>query len=146
MTPFDTRMSQNTLKKAVFWVHQLQDIHVALLFQCPIRTDSLSYLQMEDIVPDVLNDRQERVCSQTVIDCAWANCMVRLVCDVINYCFGEDERTVDTWTALHSKVGRWHAQKPATFKPYCQTPRSLKQKRVFPQIWLASDHHGMSVS
>lgn len=86
----------------------------------------------------------DRPCSsQNAIDCAWANRMVSLTCDIINYCFDEDEKSVDEWLILGAKLERWNVEKPVTFRPFCERERDIGRKRVFPEIWLASDCHGM---
>ncbi|KIW29810.1 uncharacterized protein PV07_05597 [Cladophialophora immunda] len=132
---------EESLMRAAFWVHLRQDIHVALLLKCPIRSDFEPCLRKDEILSSLEKEVQGQGVSQTAIDCAWGNRMVSLLCDVINYCFQEGERTLETWTLLWVDVERWCFEKPPSFKPYCERERDPSRNRVFPEIWLTCDWH-----
>lgn len=128
--------------RAAFWVHLRQDIHVALLLQCPIRTDFEPCLRREEIIVSLEKEANGQRVSQTAIDCAWGNRMVTILCNVINYCFQKGERLIEPWTALWVDVERWSFERPSSFNPFCVRERDPSRNRTFPEIWLTSDCHG----
>ena len=143
------------MKQAAFWVHMRQDIHVALMLECPISVDFPLYVQTLAVVMEITQQdtaahrEQEAYMSlktqhgyKARAECAWSNKVIGLVCDVVNYCFGEADPTVEDWSTLLLKLERWNLEKPRTFVPFFERGHDNAQKRPFPDIYLSSDWHG----
>jgi hypothetical protein len=145
--------ADGSLKRAAFWVHVREDIHVALLLRCPIKIDyTLFHQNIEATAELTREDLMQRQAGtnlasssypRPVIECAWSNQMIGLTCDVINYCFGpREDKTVETWATLLAKAERWNLQKPPTFEPFHEQDPEKEQNQIFPRIWLSCDWHG----
>ncbi|RFU30276.1 hypothetical protein B7463_g6069, partial [Scytalidium lignicola] len=147
---------EGSLKRAAFWVHVREDIHVALFLRCPIKIDYMLFQQNIEAVAQLTNaDLIERQggsssastkTSRPTIECAWSNQMIGLTCDVINFCFGpEQDKTVDAWATLLAKAERWNLEKPATFAPFHEQDAKPEENQVFLRISLSCDWHVMGL-
>ncbi|RFU31981.1 hypothetical protein B7463_g4375, partial [Scytalidium lignicola] len=66
--------SEVAVGRAAFWIHLRQDIHIALLLQCYIRTDYCPCLSREEMLADL----DKTLSSPSAIDCACANRMANV--------------------------------------------------------------------
>jgi hypothetical protein len=143
------------MKQAAFWIHMRQDIHVALILECPISVDFPLYIQTLAVVTEITEldntaQREQESHSSFKIqhghkastECAWSNKVIGLMCDVVNYCFKEAEWTVDDWSTLLLKLERWNLEKPSSFVPFFERGYNIAENRSFPEIYLSSDWHG----
>lgn len=169
MEPWNAYSNKACLKRAAFWVHLRQDIHVALMLGCPVRVEHTLYEQTvafairatEDDFqtrmashsqPEGLQQPQHQHFPRTAdgceercgnrADCAWANRMVGLACRVINYCFGSSTQTIKEWTSLLVELESWNLRKPDTFRPFFEQAPDPANGRPFPIVHLQNDWHG----
>ncbi|KAF7193810.1 hypothetical protein HII31_04879 [Pseudocercospora fuligena] len=128
------------LGRASFWVHLRQDLHLALLLQVPVKTDYPPCLQREKMLEHIeLLMNGQLQADQASINCAWAQRVVILLLDVINYCFQKGSRNLHTWLHLGNQLDHWRFAKPVLFNPYYERKADLSQGRIFPEVWIASN-------
>lgn len=138
--PSEATSEQMDLGRAAFWVHLRQDVHVALLLQVPINTDYPPCLNRQRIMEslDRITDGETTV-RQDTLDCAWANRMVLLLLDVINYSFQPGARSLQDWVGLRGRLDHWSMAKPRNFQSYYERSPDPSDGRVFPDIWILLD-------
>ncbi|CAI4215969.1 unnamed protein product [Parascedosporium putredinis] len=143
---------EGSLKRAAFWVHIREDIHVALFLRWPIKIDCPLFQQnlkaIKDLTKANLAERRTSLeppglrLPRPDIECAWSNHIIGLTCHVINFCFGPEQgKSVETWAVLLSQVECWNLEKPDTFAPFHEHDAEPEQNQVFPTILLSCDWH-----
>ncbi|KIW28137.1 uncharacterized protein PV07_07819 [Cladophialophora immunda] len=153
-TPWNAYATQASLKQAAFWVHLRQDIHVALLLECPVNVDYTLYTQTVAVAQTITErgtvdwnaDRGHEqdgsaATSAIVVECAWANRIVGIALNVVNYCYSDSEKTVDQWATLLVSLERWNIEKPPSFSPFFECKPATSTGEGFPHIYLMSDWH-----
>ncbi len=111
------------LRQAAFWVGLGQGIYVAIVNQRSI------VIALDDLNID-------RSC-EPAADHRWSCRMVALCADVIRYCFGEDDRSVNTFQRLSESVEDWNKHKNESFTPIYF--KDTDEGNVFPEIWFRQD-------
>lgn len=76
------------------------------------------------------------------VDCAWTNRLVGLACEVVNYCFGSQQQSIEKWMSLTTRVESWNIQKPLTFEPFFEQSSDISDGHPFPTVHLLNDWHG----
>lgn len=69
--------------------------------------------------------------------------VLALCAEILNFCYEEDAKTLDAWDHLASRTQSWANTKPTSFEPMYREPAQATQPKVFPEIWLLNDSHGM---
>ncbi|KAJ9649400.1 hypothetical protein H2199_000175 [Coniosporium tulheliwenetii] len=111
------------LRQAAFWVGLRQEIYMAFVNQRSI-LPALEHCNIDRSF-DMAND------------CTWANRIVVHCADVLRYCFGDGEHSVNTYNQLSDYCRDWMAYKPASFSPIFY--REASEGELFPEVWLLSD-------
>ncbi len=136
-------------------MHLRQDIHVALLLQCPIDVDHTLYAQTVAVATsiteqDLLQRSLRQGNSSEIadlysgrIECAWANKIVGFALNAVNYCYSKTAKTIDQWGSILVTLERWNIEKPDTFSPFLEVPPDATEGIVFPGIYLATDWQSM---
>lgn len=162
--PWNAYSDKASLKRAAFWIHLRQDIHIALILQCPIHVDHTLYEQTvsvaiqiteEDlaarkVAPDQRGSQQHSPLvgltedrNHARIDCAWTNRLVGLTCRIINYCYQLRAQSTEGWTSLLVELESWNLEKPATFRPFFEMDPDPEGGRPFPTLHFQNDWHGV---
>ncbi|KAH7161005.1 hypothetical protein EDB81DRAFT_783722 [Dactylonectria macrodidyma] len=161
--PWNTYSVNGALKRAAYWIHLRQDIHIALIFECPVRVDNILYDQTvatatEITEKDWMNRNISTICRREQqngsltprpveeicnikVECAWANQLVGLTCRIINYCFDSRSRSVQEWLSLTMALESWNIRKPDAFRPLLEIGPDPANGRPFPAIYLQNDWH-----
>lgn len=161
--PWNAYSDKASLKRAAFWIHLRQDIHVALMLQSPIHVDHTLYEQTVSVAIQITEEdlaarkvaRDRRGSQQhsplvvltedrndARVDCAWANRLVGLTCRIIIYCYDIREQSIEKWTSLLVELESWNFGKPATFQPFFEMAPDPEGGRPFPTLHLQNDWHG----
>lgn len=111
------------LRLAAFWVALRQDIHLAFFESRPVH-------------PNFVLSNLESLIGPREDDCCYAN---RIICHFVaclQYCFGDDERTISGWEDLVRARDQWWQQRPSYFNPIYQ---DQSESLFFPELRYSSD-------
>lgn len=111
------------LRLAAFWVALRQDIHMAYYESRPIHPNFVLSNLDSFMVP-----RENECCYANRIICHFVACL--------QYCFGDEERTVAGWKDLVSARDQWWQQRPSYFNPVYQ---DQSESLFFPELRYTSD-------
>jgi len=163
--PWNAYSNNGSLNRAAFWIHLRQDIHIALVLECPVRVDHALYEQAismairitdEDLMArGAVQSYQNSACRppsltlvearcNTGVECARTNRLVGLTCRIINYCFDSNPQSIENWSSLLAELESWDIGKPNTFLPFFDMAPDPENRRPFPEIHLQNDWHGTS--
>lgn len=120
------------MRQAAFRVVLRQEIVVAFRSQKPVQ------LLREYVEVDRAMNGQD--------DWTLAFHAIVLCAEILNYCYGEQPRTVEEWDEYERRARDWMASRSASFKPLHRIQPRSSVHQVFPEIWLLNDCHGMSSS
>lgn len=116
------------LRQAAFWVFVRQDMYMALYNQRPLMFN----LPEWNVEISFNYDADENT---------WANWMVWIAAEVVDFCFGEHDNRFERWDILNRKSQTWYNCKPASFSPIYYRDRAPEEGRYLPDIWLACPWH-----
>lgn len=117
------------LGEAAAWLCLREDIYVSLVLQQPLRTRLDNY-------------RNSQYFSRSD-DVSWANRMVFLLARILSCAFQSDSViNLASWQQMKEEVESWRLEKPITFDPILSRPRSRKDNRALPEIWMLAPFHG----
>jgi hypothetical protein len=121
LQPYFQAPTAGGIRQAAFWVFVRQDIYMALIHQRPMRCD--------------LDSFHVDVTFVSADDSTWANWAIWILARIVQYCFGQAERTWEKWNALNELMDTWEQCKPDSFTPYYYKERSVEEKQYFPIIF-----------
>lgn len=116
------------LGKAAFWIHQRQDVFNAIINQRLPRTD----LDRSGL------DRSVSVAEPNL----WAKRATCLQAEVVSFCFGADNNSVEKFRHVARRLEEWDLYKPRIFTPVFYQDRDLSQGRFLPDICVLWDCSG----
>jgi hypothetical protein len=119
----------SSIWQATFLVVLRQEIVIAFRTQRPVE------LLREYIEADRSLSRTD--------DWALSFRIIVLCAEILNFCYGEEPKTVTIWDDLAGRTRLWMEAKPASFEPFLHR-RADSESALFPQMWLLNDCHGTS--
>ncbi|KAK9318765.1 hypothetical protein V1517DRAFT_334672 [Lipomyces orientalis] len=121
-------LSPSSMRSAAFIVHLRQDIFVAFM--------------TSTTVPPLPEDCDIDRSLDVADDWVWTLRMIIHTADVVNYCNGDEPKTVANWEALMTYTEKWRELQPISFMPLFYLPEdSTNLDRMFPTIRLLNDCH-----
>lgn len=111
------------LRLAAFWVALRQDIHMAFFESRPIHPNFV----LSNIDP-LMELKEDECCYANRIICHFVACL--------QYCFGDDERTIAGWEDLVRTRDQWWQQRPSYFHPVYE---DQSESLFFPELRYSSD-------
>ena len=122
--------NHDRLREAAFWVYLRQDTQMA---------EKHRRRTMIDLDTCFMRDFEEQ---EPQGDDYWANRMVWIYARIINYCFGDRNRSLDDhWTRLSVQVSQWRRLIPSSFQPLYQSGSNI-DNACFPATWFLCEWHG----
>lgn len=132
----DSEMDSNGLRQACFWTALRQDLHAAFLQQQPVKFPLSRCEAFRHFGP--------------APDATWANRMVVLCADVLEFCYGSDSIDAkvhpgytnrDRWCQLHSYEKSLCTSLPLSFEPMYHREPDTTQGEVFPSLFYLETIH-----
>jgi len=111
------------LGSASFWVGLRQEIYVATIKHQAVQINLEHCLVDRSVLP--------------TNDFSWANRAVIHCADVLNCCFGNEERGVgkQEWDELKEDSERWAHEIPSSFTPIYRRMPEKDRGEAFPEVW-----------
>jgi hypothetical protein len=123
-------ISASSLRAAALLVCLRQEIFLSFMTRVPVQpiTEFCQIDRSLDPAPDSM----------------WALRMIAHTTDVLNFCYGEEPRTLASWKILDRYAETWLSAKPPSFNPIRYIPADPSAGEYFPEVWLLNDCHGKS--
>ncbi|KXL48246.1 MAG: hypothetical protein FE78DRAFT_142388 [Acidomyces sp. 'richmondensis'] len=118
------------LGEAAAWLCLRENLYISLTTQSPINIRLESFLESSVIKR---ND-----------DFAWANKMVLNLAILLSRVFREPNCPEDL-AASELQIAEWNRLKPLSFLPVISKPRSTREGRHFPELWMLAPHHAVGL-
>lgn len=118
------------LGEAAAWLCLREDIYVSLTTQSPMNIRTDSFYRSATILQDSDFSRTQR--------------MVVGLAVLLKRAFTSPLDQADI-LASETEITEWHRSKPASFEAIYYRPRSLKDNRCYPEIWMLSPHHAVGL-
>lgn len=119
----DPSLMPSSLGTAAFWVGLRQEIYVATIKQQAVQINLEHCFVDRSLLP--------------TDDFSWANRAVIHCADVLNCCFGNQERGVGKheWENLRRDSENWAYEMPSSFTPIFRREPVRNKGEAFPEIW-----------
>lgn len=117
--------SESSLREACLLIGLRQDIFISFITQSTMQPLT-GYCHIDRF----LNEAD---------DWTWTQRIIAHSADILNYCYGEKPRDVQTWKTLEKYIEDWVALRPATFSPIKSVALDLTEGRFLPEIWYLND-------
>lgn len=129
------RMKSTTVNitQGAFWVFLRQDLFTGVQYSHPLRLKPQYYQLHEAYNHETSNDH-----------CVWANHMLCIIANIVNFCFDKSQANRDQWLYLDGHIERWRANCPPQFTPYYYDSNQKEGNAYFPEICLLHIWHGKS--
>ncbi|KAK4542336.1 hypothetical protein LTR36_006792 [Oleoguttula mirabilis] len=118
------------LGEAAAWLCLREDIYVSLTSQTCVN------IRLEKF--------QDAVAILRADDYTWANKMVLNLATLLNRAFSECSSREDL-LASEAEIEDWDQRKPATYRPIHVMPKSHREGRRFPEVWMLAPHHAVGL-
>ena len=76
-------------------------------------------------------------------DDTWTKRIIVNTAEVVNFCFGEEERSVGVYQKLKEYGSRWLEERPLSFLPLAYSAAESGCGEVFPKIWYLNHAVGL---
>jgi hypothetical protein len=121
MNSSDPASPASGLRQACFWTGLRQEIQMSFVNPRPIKTKlDHSFIDKSFTPAD---------------DDTWAKRIIVNTAEVVNFCFGEEERSVSIYQQLKDYDERWLEERPLSFLPLAYRRAERECGEVFPDIW-----------
>ncbi|KAE9373884.1 hypothetical protein N431DRAFT_374527 [Stipitochalara longipes BDJ] len=109
------------LRQASFWVGLRQEIQMSFVNPRPIKTKlDHSFIDKSFSPAD---------------DDTWAKRIIVNTAEVVNFCFGEEERNISVYQKLKDYDSQWLESRPLSFLPLAYRAADPDCGEVFPEAW-----------
>ena len=115
------------LRSATLFIELRQEIHIAFMTNRP-PPPLVEYCNIS---------RDLEIAS----DWIWARRMIAHTADVLTYCNGSDNKSLEAWCKLMDYIVAWKAAAPPSFRPIYEEEADPKMGGLFPTVWFANDCH-----
>ncbi|KAH8655830.1 hypothetical protein BX600DRAFT_470385 [Xylariales sp. PMI_506] len=116
--------------EAACWLCLREDIYISLTTQTPIKTAL-------DCFPDSVSIRRND-------DYSWASKSIFNLAFLLKGAFSE-RKDIAHLELSAAQITDWDRCKPTSYKPVYFQPRSLKEGRCFPEVWMLLPHHAVGL-
>lgn len=116
--------------EAACWLCLREDIYISLTMQTPIRTNVKCFLDSASI------RRKD--------DQSWASLSIVNLALLLTRAFREPKDSSDL-SLSEAELADWNLSKPHSYQPIFYQPRSRKQSRFFPDVWMLAPYHAVGL-
>lgn len=122
----------SSLRTATLKIELRQEIHIAFMTNRP-PPPLVEYCDIERSM-------------DPTDDWTWTNRIVAHTADILTYCNGDGNRSLERWRELWNYLDAWEGAIPPSFSPIYEESADPDKGQLFPVLWFANDCHGESTS